>query len=300
MSRLVSYLVITYNRHDDVRECISTILDQDYPHKEIIVEDNGSDPPIEPFLHETLGRLAVVKVLRSEINLGVSGGRNLGLDHTTGDIIITIDDDALIKDPQLTTKVIKKFDAEPEIGVLAFRITTFQTGEIEAASFPSKNKRRSPDEEFETTWFIGCGHAARRDVYEKAGNYLDYSPYGHEDIDLSLKVINAGYKIVYFPDAEVFHKKSPTSRILNPTKFFANQLANRVKVAIRNLPWRYVITTGIIRSGQALIRSRFNLIAITWAYFRILYGLPQSLRERQLISKDAVSKIVKLKGPALY
>jgi GT2 family glycosyltransferase len=189
---------------------------------------------------------------------------------------------------------------DPAVGILAFRSVNFHTGEIEKWAFPWKNKKRPNQEEFETTWFIGVGHAFRKEVYDKVGLYRDYFPYGHEELDLSLRVVDAGYKIVYFPKAEIYHKKSPTSRISNPTRFFANQLTNRVIVAIRNLPWRYVLTTNILRSGQTLLRSRFNLIAVLWAQIRIVKKLPGLLREREVISKEAIRKIKALRGPVVF
>lgn len=301
VNELVSFLVVTLNRRDDLIECIASILEQEHPNKEIIVVDNGSDPPVQSHLGEAFGDNEALKVIRSEVNLGVSGGRNLGLKHVSGSVVITMDDDAVIRDPLFTSRIIERFDGDPSIGALALKITSFHTGEIEKGAFPWKDKRRPHHEEFETTWFQGGGHAIRKEVYDNVGLFQDYFPWGHEELDLSLRIVDAGYRIIFFPQAEVFHKKSPTSRISNPTWFHSVQLANRIKVAIRNLPWRFVLTTDFVRSTQVLISyTKFNLVAVIWAHVRVLAQMPRLLRERSVISKEAQKKIIALKGPVIF
>jgi len=298
---MVSFLVITLNRYNDIDECINSILAQNVENFEIIIVDNGSENAFVNRLDNSYGHNDRIVILHSSTNLGVSGGRNLGLRHAKGSVIITIDDDAVIKDQDLTSKVQKAFNSNPKVGTLAFKIITYSTGNIELGAFPSKNKRKSAEKEFETSWFIGAGHAIKKEVYEDVGNYNDYFPYGHEELDLSLRIIDAGYKILFFPKAEVYHKKSPTSRITNPTKFHALQLSNRIKVAIRNLPWKFVISTGVIRSIQVLVSyTRFNLVAVLFALYKVVKLFPKILNERKVIKPESVKYIRSLKGPVVY
>ena len=106
---------------------------------------------------------------------------------------------------------------------------------------------------------------------------------------------------MFFPKAEVYHKKSPTSRITNPTKFHALQLSNRIKVAIRNLPWKFVISTGVIRSIQVLVSyTRFNLVAVLFALYKVVKLFPKILNERKVIKPESVKYIRSLKGPVVY
>lgn len=298
----VTYLVITRNRLGDTLECVKSIKKQKYSNIEIVIVDNHSDFQIREELQNSLSNIDNIKLLLSSKNLGVSGGRNLGLINCDGDIIITIDDDAYIEDCMLTDKVVKHFKSNDNIGALAFKILTASNREIEKGAFPSKNKKRSVDEIFETSWFIGAGHAIKHVVYNRVGLYNDYFPYGHEELDLAFRIIDGGYKIYYFPEAVVYHKKTPTSRVLTGEKeFIENQLSKRIIVAIRNLPWGYVVTTSIVRTAHYLfVRSNFCIIGVLDAYKHIILNWNKYLSARKVINGEAVRHIKKLKGPVVF
>jgi GT2 family glycosyltransferase len=294
----VSYLVICYNRKDDVRACVRSILAQRYPDIEVIVVDNASIDGTDEMFREEFSEEQVQYFKMSE-NLGVSGGRNAALERATGQVLVTIDDDAVLVDENTTELLVDRFDAEEDLGAVAFRIEDFDTGEIQRMFFPSKDKSRDPDKEFETTWFIGAGHAIPRKVYDEIGLYRDYRPYGSEEFDLGLRVIDHGYRIVYDPCMRVRHKETKTAR-LPPTRLFALRLKHRIKAAVLNLPWTSVLTFLIIRSGTTLVKSRGNVVALGIAYWWIIESLPSWLRERQPIGKPAIARLKALKGPLYH
>jgi GT2 family glycosyltransferase len=296
---LVSYLIVSRNRCSDLREAVNSILAQEYQNKEIIVVDNGSDDATGK-LFETEFNQRGITYVRSDKNLGVSGGRNLGLMHIKGEIIINLDDDAVLRDTRATEKIVGEFQANGEIGVLGFKIVDYRTGALEKGAFPSKNKNRNADKEFETSWFIGAGHAILRDAHRKAGVYRDFFPYGHEELDLSFRILEAGYKIIYFPEIQIFHKKVETRSLLSDTGFQAQQLFNRIKVAMFNLPVRYILTTAAARSAQVLIMTRGNVMPIFIASWRIVIHMFSICEERKVLSKATIKKILEMKGPIIY
>lgn len=302
MSVSVSFMVITMNRFDDLEECVESIRAQKYNNFEIIVVDNNSEYEKFDKFREKYDCCQEVKVIRSEKNRGVSGGRNYGMQYVKGDILITIDDDAVIEDKKLTEKVVDRFNKGGErLGILAFKIVNFYSREVDKGYFPSKNKKKSYNEEFETTWFIGAGHAIKRKIYEKINGYRNYFPYGHEELDFSLRALDAGYRIRYFPEAEVYHKQAPNSGISSKSsRFYANYLSKRIQVAIQNLPWIYVITTSVVRTLQYLYISKFDLYAIFWGYYKMYNKWDEIIQDRKVISKKTIRKVIKLNGPVLY
>lgn len=295
MKPKVSYLVICYNRKSDVRACVRSILAQQYPDVEIIVIDNASTDGTDDMFRQDFSDTQVHYFKMTE-NLGVSGGRNAALERAAGHVLVTIDDDAVLVDDNTTELLVDRFAAEPDLGAIAFRIEDFHTGEIQRMFFPDKDKSRDPDEEFETTWFIGAGHAIPRKVYDQIGVYRDYRPYGSEEFDLALRVIDHGYRIVYDPRMRVRHKETRTAR-LPPTRLFALRLKHRIKAAVLNLPWISVLTFLIVRSGTTLVKSRGNVAALALAYWWIITSLPSWLRERQPIGKPAIARLKALRGP---
>lgn len=295
----VSFLVICYNRKKDVEVCVRSILQQHYPNYEIIVVDNASQDGTEEVFSADLGK-PPVQYFRMEANLGVSGGRNEAIARANGDILITIDDDAKLIDVDTTKDVVEKLQADPSLGALGFKIEDRETGKPQRMYFPTREKTRDPDCGFETTWIIGCGHAIPRTVYQEIGVYRDFHPYGSEDFDLSLRILDAGYRIEYFPKARVRHSPAPTGRIKSNLRLAALKLEHRMKAVTLNLPWISIVTHLVVRSATTLYVSRGNPVVLIIAYWSILKSFCSWLQQRRPISRETFRRLRELRGPAYY
>jgi GT2 family glycosyltransferase len=298
----ISYLIITYNRATDLQDTLKCILQQNWTDFEIIIVDNASVDETPTVVGQIINSTSANIVYhKSDYNLGVSLGRNMAISLATGDIMITIDDDAVFASPDATRLVAEFFQRNPDVGILAFKITDYSTRQIIRNQFPTRNKKRDPDVGFETTWFIGAGHAVRREVYEMVGAYRDYTPYGSEELDLSYKALDKGFRILYFPQVEILHKMSLTGRITDKTTFNAILLKNRIKVAFLNLPAPYFITHTIIWSLAYLsFFSKFNLkifpLVCKWIYAESAYWV----KERRPITSATVKYLKDWSGQIWY
>ncbi len=87
-----------YNRHDEFREAIQSVCDQDYEDLEIIIIDDGSSPAIEPI--QCTDR--VIKHIRQE-NRGAARTRNRGFENSAGIYIIFWDADIVAPHNMLTS-----------------------------------------------------------------------------------------------------------------------------------------------------------------------------------------------------
>lgn len=294
---LVSYLLITYNRKKDLEEAIISILNQSYSPLEIVIVDNNSTDGTQELIQEKFQNQNIHYIRLFE-NKGVCGGRNVAISLAKGEILITMDDDAVIDDADATIKVVNKFKEHPDIGVLAFKVVNYFTGQLDKSAFPTRDKKRSPNEEFETSTFIGVGHAIPRHVYRKVGVYGDYFPYGHEELDLALRILDAGYRIVFFPEVVIRHKIKDRKQRLSGR--WAIILENRIKVAIRNLPWKYVLTTALAWSLRTLIDCRGNFLPLLKAWRSLWQQRDQLRHERRPIKKETIERIRRLKGPLYW
>jgi GT2 family glycosyltransferase len=106
-----------------------------------------------------------------------------------------------------------------------------------------------------TSTFIGAGHAIRREVFEKCGLYPEDYFYGVEELDLSFRIIDAGYRILYFPSVQVLHKQVNTGRVTNQEKWIMSY-RNRLLTAYKYLPMKYVVGLGIILFGKITVLSK--------------------------------------------
>ena len=88
----ISIIVPVYNAENTLRQCVDSILNQEYKNLEVILVDDGSKDGSPAICDEYAVKDKRVKVFHKE-NGGVSSARNLGLDHAQGEWIAFIDSD---------------------------------------------------------------------------------------------------------------------------------------------------------------------------------------------------------------
>lgn len=287
----ISVIIITYNRKKELIDSFSSILKQTInPYEIIIIDNNSTDGTDEIFGLELSNPL--LKYFRQNTNLGVAGGRNYGLKQASGDILVFIDDDALLEPKNALEKIISGFEKEPQIGVLAFKIINFYTKTIQREEFPHIDKSLNSNKAFETTYYIGAGHAIRKEVFDKCGLYPDDFFYGMEELDLSFRIMEKGYKIIYYPEVVVWHKKSPLGRVTNSQKWMYT-LRNRLIISYKYLPFREFFISTFIWTLKVLIRSKS--FKATLDGIRLFFRDKESIL-RNPISQETLKKIKKLRG----
>ena len=256
-----SIIIITYKREDVLAESLEHLRGAlsrggvDPADYEVVLVDNDTDGREKQDLLEGFEQHTY---LRMRDNLGVSGGRNAGIRAAKGRYLIFVDDDAFVHPDRFLELIDQAFEANPAVGILAFKSINFYTRTVQAYEFPHTDKSRDPDQPFKTFRYIGVAHAIRRDVFEKVGLYHEDFFYGMEEFDLSYAAIKQGIEILYFPAVWVVHKKSPQGRLSN-ARVARNSFVNKLKIAHKHLPWRYYLSVGFLWGGAALIRGRFRV-----------------------------------------
>lgn len=230
----VSVLIAAWNRKDDLLQTIQSVYDQDYRDFEIIVVDNGST---DDTCDAIPASFPDVRLIRLEENRGATGGRNAGIPAARGEIIFCLDSDASPARGTLKT-VAAKFDADPALGVVNSKVLNAFTREFDRSTgwaYSEKQKQKS-DEEFFTHNFSETGCAIRKTVFEKAGFFWDRLFFGREGEDLALRVLDAGYKILYCPSAVVLHRVSPQKRVASAERRYFD-FRNSLYIYLVRYPW---------------------------------------------------------------
>lgn len=298
----ISVIVITYSRKEGLKSCLNSILKQEYNDYELIIVDNNEDELISNYLRELISKIKdidKVRYYKVNKNLGVTGGRNFGIKKAKGDILVFIDDDAFLENKNALQKVHINFLKDSQIGALSFKIVNYYSKKIERKEFPHKNKKLNPDKQFETSYFIGAGHAIKKEIFDKIGLYSEDFFYGMEELDLSFKIIDSGYKIYYYPEVIVWHKQSLEGRLTEKEKW-QKILENRIKVSIRNLPWKYIIINTLIWSVKVFIEVKGDFIVVFKSYRNIFRERKNILKERKVINLETLLKLKKLCGRLYY
>lgn len=229
----VSIVIVTWNRRDDVLESVRSIYEQDYPDFEVIVVDNASTDGTADALREAY---PAVRVIELERNAGASGGRNHGIEAASGEIIFTLDSDASLEKDTLE-KVVRKMQEEPDVGVLSCKFLNSHTGRLDPYTWHfTEGAKALQDTEFSSYSFCAAGGAIRREVIERVGGFSEMMFIYREEDDLSLRVWDAGYRVIYFPEAVVYHRASPRQRANRGRKGYLD-LRNSLYVYFMHYPW---------------------------------------------------------------
>jgi GT2 family glycosyltransferase len=309
MSLSVSFVIATYNRKDDLVKSVEGVLSQEYRPLQLVVISNSTDGTRTLFEDEGRFDDSRVDFYHYDERMGVTGARNIGYKKATGDIIVNLDDDAILRDPSATERIVDLFESEPDLGAAAFRVVNHYSEQLEMPLQPSGLEQKIPflppqatfpsDEEitepYETTYFPGCANALRASALEEVGTFPQYFFYGVEEEDLSFRLMDAGYSIKYLPTITVRHKRSPEGRIPKREEM-QTTLENRIAVAVRNLPWRYAVQAAVLWTGSTLVRSNFDLPLIAAAYRNVLGKRDQLLEERSVLSSSTINHIKGLGG----
>lgn len=284
-------VIVTYNRHDDINELLATYVDAGMIER-IVLVDNTSPPILNCANWYNTDN---VEYISTGVNLGVAGGRNFGINLAKSGIVVFLDDDISIEWAELA-EISNKFEADPQLGILAFKIVNYYDKTIHGNEFPHKDKSLDPDQEFETTYYIGAGHAIRREVFDQCGLYPEDYFYGLEELDFSFRALDKGFKILYYPKVTVWHKQSPAGRMPNKRKW-AYVFRNRLAVAYKYQYWRHLLVLSVIWFCKIAVVSR--------SFSAPLRGLVDFLKyrktlDRQTVSRQTIAKIKRLGGRLWY
>lgn len=305
----VSVLINSRNRLRSLFRCLESVFNQDYSDYEVVVLDDASEemhlcPPLVEMFKSPL-----LRCLRSEIQLGVAGSRNLLMKEASGDIFCFIDDDAYFEDSNAITRFVKAFSISKHIGIVACKVINHCENNTDLlVPFSKYWRRREPtiveNAQF-VSYYLGTCHAIKREVIENCGFYQDKMMFGGEELDLSYRAINAGYRIYYEPSIVVHHY--PQTSVIGPgvqrqreSAELYHSFRNRFYLAWRYLQLRYVpIYIGVWTVYYLLEALRKGYLR---AFFQGLWdGVGQFRKDyRTPLNKQAQSYLKKYYGRLWY
>ncbi|QKV95287.1 glycosyltransferase [Streptomyces sp. NA02950] len=214
------------NRPREVAALLESVDKQDVPATRIVVVGNGSPLPELP---------AHVTAVELDENLGVSGGRNAALrrlrEFGDVDVVIDLDDDGLLIDPDVFRTVRDLYAADPRLGIVSFRIAD-ENGETQRRHVP-RLRASDPMRGGEVTTFLGGGHALSVPMLERIGGWPDEFFFTHEETDLAWRALDDGWTVRYSPELLLQHPRTSPAR---HAVYYRMTARNRVWLARRHLP----------------------------------------------------------------
>jgi GT2 family glycosyltransferase/glycosyltransferase involved in cell wall biosynthesis len=245
MDASISIVVVNLNGRALLADCLGALTGQEYPQDrvEIILVDNGSTDGSVMFVREAYPR---VRVLEAGRNRGFAGGNNLGARAATGEYLALINNDARA-DSHWLRALVERLEAEPDVACAASKILDWEGRTIDFVG-PAMNLYGRAlqideglpaipgtyDEPRELLAPCGGAMMIRRDVFWEAGGFdEDYVAY-FEDLDLGWRLWLYGYRVLFVPQAIVYHRQHQTGSGFPVEQRYALSEANALRTVIKN------------------------------------------------------------------
>lgn len=231
----LSIIIVNYNVKYFLEQCLHSVLKACREvDAEILVVDNNS---VDGSVQMIRKKFPEVHLIENKENKGFSQANNQAIRKSLGEYILLLNPDTLVEDDTLT-KIVQYMDQHPEAGGLGVKMLDGK------GKFLPESKRGLPtpsvaffkifgfsrlfpkshifgkyhlgyldkDQIHEIDILAGAFMLLKKKVLDKIG-LLDeeFFMYG-EDIDLSYRITQAGYKNIYFPDARIIHYKGESTK----------------------------------------------------------------------------------------
>jgi GT2 family glycosyltransferase len=248
----VAVVILNWNGKDLLSRFLPGILLTNYEKLEIIVGDNGSTDDSVAFVQE---HFPAVRIIENDRNYGFAEGYNRVMAHVKADYYILLNSDVEVPRDWIRP-VIHAMEADPMIAAAQPKIKWYTDkskfeyagaagGFMDRDSFAFCRGRLFDqietdngqyNDQREVFWASGAAFFIRDKQWAESGG-LDPDLFAHmEEIDLCWRLKNLGYKVIYCPDAEVFHIGGGTLAANSPFKVYLN-FRNNLMIMQKNLPF---------------------------------------------------------------
>jgi len=234
-------VLLNWNGLADTLDCIASLERSEYSNLDVLVVDNGSvENPTTAVqrLHPD------VRVVRVQQNIGFTGGNNLGIQQalTAGaDYVLLLNNDTVVA-PDCISKMVSALEGDSRIGAGNPKIYFFQPedhlwfagGDFSLWTGITKHRGRGErnngkfDRPTAMTFATGCAFFVRVSALKTVGMLDDRLFIYCEDVDLSLRLRQAGYECRYIPEAVAWHKEGMDTKRNRGQQF-------RIRLSARNL-----------------------------------------------------------------
>lgn len=298
-SPLLSIIIPHYNGCHHLPPCLNALRGQTYPHLEIILADNGST---DDSVALTRRDFPEVKILELGHNLGLTGAINRAIEQAQGEVIVPLNNDTEVA-PGWAQALVDALKAHPEAGIIACKMLLFDRRDtLHSAGdgfgvdgIPLNRgvwQKDSGQFDRDVHIFGGCGGAVayRRAMLEEIGLFDEDLFMYLEDVDLNWRAQLAGYRVVFTPQAVVYHQLSATGGGVIAS-FYTGR--NTLFILAKDLPgsifrrhWPAIVGAQLKIAADALRAWRGEAArARLRGQLAGLWGLPRWLAKRKSVQQ---------------
>jgi len=232
----LSIVILSYNTKELLKECLESIVKYsgEVTLEVIVVDNHSTDGSVEmvlEFKKGNLGKINNLRLIKSEKNLGFAKGNNLAREVVLGKQVLFLNSDTKLHENTLK-ETVSYLDNHPDCGVVTCKMVLpsgeldkdarrrFPTPLVSVFRFSGFTGRywysdMNPNETAEIEVAQGAFFLTRKEILDNVGWFSEEYFLDGEDIDLSFKIHEAGWKIVYDAKAVITHVKKASKKNLN-------------------------------------------------------------------------------------
>jgi GT2 family glycosyltransferase len=229
---LVSIIIPTVDHLNVLRICVDSLLEKTtYDNYELIIVDTGSSGNAVHEYYDEIRRIGRVSILHFEEEFNYSKVNNYGALESYGDHLLFLNNDVEIVDPDWLEELVRWVEL-PEIGVVGAKLL-FPDRSIQHAGVVLGLGGHAGHiflgaDEYEigpfgsTGWYrnylavTGACMMVDREVFNRIGGFDEQYQLIFSDVDLCIKVVEIGKRVVYSPFARLIHRAGSTRSRYSP------------------------------------------------------------------------------------
>jgi GT2 family glycosyltransferase len=222
----VSVILLNWNQPEFTLACLKSLERIDYPSFDIIVIDNGSEDGSPTAIRHAYPNVTLIENGR---NLGFAGGNNVGVKCALAagaDYLLLLNNDTEVA-PNLLRAMVDVGESDPSIGALGPTIFYFDHanviwsagGSVDRIGEPRHLRENQVEQNDDlpvrvedVDYVTGCAFMVKRSVVENAGLLDERFFIYFEETEWCARIKRAGFRIVYVPQARMWHKISMVQR----------------------------------------------------------------------------------------
>jgi GT2 family glycosyltransferase len=225
----ISIGITTRNRPASLAACLQSIARVLGPAHDVMVFDDESDVPVSEQLDGVEG-LPPVRILRDGTRRNYIVGRNQLVQQAQHDVVLLLDDDTRLLESAGLGRAVVVLACDPQVGAVAFA-----QAEPDGRPWPEDMQPGRGQAPCRVTAFIGFAHLVRRSTFLAVGGYQEHLVFHGEEKEYCLRLLAAGYAVVYLPGALIAHVSDPSGRDVR--RYVRHVIRNDCLCAFYNDPW---------------------------------------------------------------
>lgn len=305
----VAVVILNWNGVKFLEKFLPSVITYNINYSKVILADNASTDNSIAFTEKNY---PTVEIIKNSVNGGFSKGYNDALKQVDAEYYVLLNSDVEVTQGWIDN-VILLMDSDPEIAACQPKIKAFADkkmfeyagaagGFIDKFGYPFcrgrilahiEEDKGQYDDKREIFWATGACLFVRANCYHEV-NGFDEDFFAHmEEIDLCWRLKNIGYKIMYCPDATVYHVGGGTLNKNSAKKTYLN-FRNNLILICKNHPSKYILLKLFLRmflDAIAAIKFLFagqfiHFVAVLRAHVSFYWMLNTTLKKRKIIKRQ--------------